>query len=97
MREIFARGFLVSLSNPKTLLFYGAFLPQFVPTHSDPLPQLALLAATFLVVAVALDTCWALAAARLRYALSLRGQMRNHLTGGFYFAAALGLASVRTA
>ena len=95
MRAIFARGFLVSLSNPKTLLFYGAFLPQFVPTHSDPLPQLALLAATFLVVAVALDTCWALAAARLRYALSLRAQLRNRLIGGFYFAAALGLASVR--
>ena len=29
-RSIFLRGFLVSLSNPKTLLFYGAFFPQFV-------------------------------------------------------------------
>src|SRR6516164_3079510 len=29
-REIFARGFLVSLTNPKTLAFYAAFLPQFL-------------------------------------------------------------------
>src|SRR5690348_2839345 len=29
-RLIFARGFLVGLTNPKTLLFYGAFLPQFI-------------------------------------------------------------------
>jgi threonine/homoserine/homoserine lactone efflux protein len=66
-----------------------------VSRHSDPLPQLALLAATFLVFAVALDTCWAFAPARLRHALSLRGQLQNRLIGGFYFAAALRLTSVR--
>ncbi len=94
-RAIFARGFLVSLTNPKTLLFYGAFLPQFIAPGADPGPQLALLAATFLAVAVALDSCWALAAAQLRGALALRGGLRNRLTGGFYLAAAAGLASAR--
>src|SRR3546814_14876798 len=29
-RAVYARGFLVSLANPKILLFYGAFFPQFV-------------------------------------------------------------------
>ena len=58
-------------------------------------PQLVLLSATFLAVAVALDGCWALAAARLRGALALRGTLRNRLTGGFYLAAAAGLASAR--
>jgi threonine/homoserine/homoserine lactone efflux protein len=92
---IVARGFLVSLTNPKTLLFYGAFFPQFVALDADPGRQLALLAATFLAVAVALDGCWALAAARLRGALALRGALRNRLTGGFYLAAAAGLAAAR--
>ena len=94
-RAIFARGFLVSLTNPKTLLFYGAFFPQFVAAGADLGPQLALLSATFLAVAGALDGCWALAAARLRGALALRGTLRNRLTCSFYFAAAAGLASAR--
>ncbi len=94
-RAIFTRGFLVSLTNPKTLLFYGAFFPQFIAPGADTGPQLALLSATFLAVAVALDSCWALAAARLRGALALHGRLRNRLTGGFYFAAAAGLASAR--
>jgi threonine/homoserine/homoserine lactone efflux protein len=94
-RAIVARGFLVSLTNPKTLLFYAAFLPQFVAPGAEPGPQLALLAATFLAVAVTLDGCWALAAARLRGALALRGALRNRLTGGFYLAAAAGLAAAR--
>ena len=34
-RLIFARGFLVGLTNPKTLLFYGAFLPQFITPGPD--------------------------------------------------------------
>lgn len=94
-RAIFARGFLVSLTNPKTLLFYGAFFPQFVAPGADLGPQLALLSATFLTIAVALDGCWALSAARLRGTLAVRGRLRNRLTGGFYFAAAVGLASAR--
>jgi homoserine/homoserine lactone efflux protein len=91
----FRPGFLVSLTNPKTLLFYGAFFPQFVAPGADLGPQLALLSITFLAVAAALDGCWALAADRLRGALALRGTLRNRLTGGFYFAAAAGLASAR--
>src|SRR5438876_3923631 len=64
-RPIFARGFLVGLTNPKTLLFYGAFLPQFItpgPTVSD---QLLLLAVTFLRCAIVLVCDWSLLAARL--------------------------------
>jgi homoserine/homoserine lactone efflux protein len=88
-RMIFARGFPVPLTNPKTLLFYGGFFPQFVALGADPGPRLALLSATFLAVAAAL------AAARLRGAPALRGALRDRLTGGFYIAAAAGLASAQ--
>ncbi len=94
-RAIFLRGFLVSLSNPKTLIFFGAFLPQFVTPGGSVTGQLALLAATFLAVAVLLDCGWALAAGRLRGLLSTSGRLRNRLTGGFYLTAAAGLALTR--
>ncbi len=94
-RRIFARGFLVGLTNPKTLLFYGAFLPQFIvpgPTASD---QLLLLAATFLAIAVVLDGVWALLAARLRALLVAHVRLRNRLTGGLLVGAGVGLALAR--
>ena len=50
-RLIFARGLLVGLTNPKTLLFYGAFFPQFITPGPDAGHQLLLLAVTFLAVA----------------------------------------------
>jgi len=92
---VFTRGVLVSLTNPKTLLFFGAFLPQFVSPDRAALPQLAILAATFLVLAVALDCSWALLAHRARAMLSRRGALRNRLEGGLLMGAGLGLAVAR--
>ncbi len=92
---IFARGFLVSLTNPKTLLFYGAFFPQFLPTAEPDGGQLLLLAATFLALAVVLDSGWALLAGRARYLLARRGRLRNRLSGGLLIGAGLGLAAAR--
>lgn len=94
-RAVFARGFAVSLSNPKTLLFFGAFLPQFVSPAADATRQLAFLAATFLVLAAVLDSLWALFAARFARALATNGRLRNRLTGGALMTAGLGLALAR--
>jgi len=92
MRKIFWRGFLVSLTNPKTLLFYAAFFPQFIDARAPAAAQIALLAATFVALAVVFDGGWALLAARFRGVLAMKGQLRNRLTGGFLTAAAVGLA-----
>lgn len=94
-RKLFSRGFLVSLTNPKTLLFYGAFLPQFVDPKAPVMAQLLLLSATFLVVAVVLDSCWALLAGRFRGFLAVNGRLRNRLTGGLLISAGVGLALAR--
>lgn len=93
-RAIALRGFLVALTNPKTLLFFGAFLPQFVSRDAEPLGQFALLAATFLVLAIGLDAVWALVAGRARAVLA-RGCWRNRVTGGLLLGAGLGLALAR--
>jgi homoserine/homoserine lactone efflux protein len=91
-RAIALRGFLISLTNPKTLLFYGAFFPQFLSPDIPIMPQVVLLSLTFLAIAAALDTGWALLAGRVRGALAIRGRLRNRLSGGFLMCAGIGLA-----
>ncbi len=60
-------GFTVGLTNPKTIVFFVAFLPQFVnePAGHAGL-QLALLGLVFGVMAAGSDSVWALAASRAR-------------------------------
>ena len=80
-RGIFLRGLLVSLTNPKTLFFYGAFFPQFIDAGRDITAQVATLSATFLLLAILLDGGWAVLAGRARKFLAGRGRLRNRLSG----------------
>jgi threonine/homoserine/homoserine lactone efflux protein len=60
-------GVVVGLTNPKTILFFVAFLPQFVDTGAGHVAlQMALLGAVFGTLAVCSDSVWALLAARAR-------------------------------
>jgi homoserine/homoserine lactone efflux protein len=93
--RLYGRGFAVSLANPKTLLFYGAFFPQFISRDAAALPQALVLSATFLVLAMLIDGGWALLAGRARALLTRRGRLRNRLSGGLLIGAALGLALAR--
>ena len=95
VKEIFWRGFLVSSTNPKTLLFYGAFFPQFIVADAPIMPQLVMLSTTFLIVITIIDSGWALLAGSARGFLEMRGKLRNRISGGFLIAAALGLALAR--
>jgi homoserine/homoserine lactone efflux protein len=95
-RRALTRGFLVSLTNPKTLFFYGAFFPQFVAQRAPLGPQLAILCTSFLAVALVMDSGWALLAGRLKGLLAGRGRLRHRLTGGALIAAGIGLAARRT-
>jgi homoserine/homoserine lactone efflux protein len=91
-RAIALHGFLISLTNPKTLLFYGAFFPQFLSRDAPIAPQVIVLSLTFFVIAAGLDSGWALLAGRVRGVLSIRGRLRNRLSGGFLIGAGIGLA-----
>ena len=60
-------GFVVGLTNPKTIVFFVAFLPQFTnPGAGHVGLQVAFLGVLFAVMAVASDSVWALAASRAR-------------------------------
>ncbi|KQT51275.1 transporter [Devosia sp. Leaf420] len=63
-------GFLVLISNPKVLIFLGAFLPQFVDTSRPAFPQVMILGLIFMIVAASTDSVYALLAGRARGVLS---------------------------
>ena len=84
LRRIFRDGFLVALLNPKTAIFFAAFLPQFMdPAASTPLQSIAL-GTVFVVIAVATDTAYVLAASIVA-PLLLR--MRGAASAGRYVTA----------
>ncbi len=74
-RGLFLQALTVALSNPKVLLFLGAFLPQFVDTRGDVGPQLALLAVLFVAVIGTADAIYMLALGRVRGLMS-SGRLR---------------------
>jgi threonine/homoserine/homoserine lactone efflux protein len=66
-REIFFQGVVVAVLNPKTALFFLAFLPQFVDiTKGSPASQLFLLGTIFVSLALVTDSLYALAAGTAR-------------------------------
>jgi threonine/homoserine/homoserine lactone efflux protein len=66
------QGTLVALSNPKMLLFFGAFFPQFIDPARPYGPQIALMGVTSMIVAALSDGTYALLAGTLGRALSKR-------------------------
>jgi threonine/homoserine/homoserine lactone efflux protein len=68
--RVFRDGFVVALFNPKTTLFFAAFLPQFMSGNAVPVVQGVALGALFVFIAAATDTVYALAAGAVGPALS---------------------------
>jgi len=95
LAQIFGHGVLVNLLNPKTALFFLAFLPQFVePARGHATLQIFQLGVLFALMGWCSDSMWALLAGtvaeRIRGSVRLRRTQRN-LSGGALIA--LGLAT----
>jgi threonine/homoserine/homoserine lactone efflux protein len=71
-------GFVVGASNPKSLVFLAALLPQYVqPAAGMAAAQLMLLGALFCVIAIICDSAWVMAASTARGWLGANGQRRR--------------------
>jgi len=81
--RLFANTYLVTALNPKGIVFFVAFLPQFINPAASVAPQLWVLATTFVVLATLNATLYAVFAASAgRVLASPRAQRRFNLAGG---------------
>lgn len=95
-RSWYIGGLLVSLSNPKVLLFLGAFFPQFLDPARPAGTQLAVLAVLFVVTLVLVDLSYTIVVARLRRGLNARyGRLLDGVAGGLLLAGGAVLATLR--
>ncbi|MEL6746889.1 MAG: LysE family translocator [Pseudomonadota bacterium] len=94
---LFWQGFLVILSNPKALVFFGAFIPQFVDPAANVMAQTILFGLIFMAVATVLDSLYALAAGSAGGALTQsRVRLVEKASGSFLIAGGVWLALSRT-
>ena len=82
--ELFRGGLLTALSNPKALLFYGAFLPQFIDPQRSLMLQFVVMAAVFVAVEITVEYGLALMAHRIRPWLQRQGRRFNRTCGGMF-------------
>jgi homoserine/homoserine lactone efflux protein len=90
------QGAIVALSNPKTLLFFGAFFPQFIDPARDQGLQIAIMGVTAMLFAAISDSAYALASSRAGKMLSARRvRLLSRLSGGFLIGGGAWLALSR--
>jgi threonine/homoserine/homoserine lactone efflux protein len=84
--SFYLQGFLIGASNPKAVLFFAAFFPQFLDPSAPMVPQFAILALTFLALEFTVLTLCALGVARLLPLLRSAGPVRwcNRICGGLF-------------
>lgn len=98
-RTVFVQGFLIAITNPKAIIFYIAFLPQFVDSHLSAGPQLLAMIATMIVMALLSDSAYALLAGRARgwFTAPARRRLQNRVTGTLLIGLGCGLLLARRA
>ena len=83
---LFSEGFLSAITNPKAILFFAAFLPQFIDPARSLLTQFAVMAGTFAVVEFLYELGIAHAAQRISPWLRRVGRTFNRACGGIFMA-----------
>jgi len=78
------QGFMSAVSNPKVLLFYGAFLPQFIDPQQPLIYQFVIMAATFGAVEFVVEYLLARLACRIRPWLERSGRGFNRCCGALF-------------
>lgn len=89
--DMFRQGVLTAVSNPKALLFYGAFLPQFIDPGRDLVTQFIVMTTTFVAIECVVEYLLALLAHRIRPWLQRVGKNFNRVCGAMFVAVGVAL------
>jgi threonine/homoserine/homoserine lactone efflux protein len=92
--RLLRQGLLSAISNPKALLFYGAFLPQFIDPGRSLFVQFVVMAGTFAATEFLVEYLLARMAHRAQPWLERTGRRFNKVCGGLF--AAMGIALPNT-
>lgn len=93
--QLFRQGLFSALSNPKVILFFGAFLPQFLDPQRPLWLQFAAMALTFALVEGIVEYILARLAHRIRPWLERSGKGFNRVCGGLFAVMGAALPMVR--
>ena len=96
-KNLLVQGVVITIPNPKSLIFIAAFLPQFIDTTRPLGIQFALIVPTFLIITFTVTSVWALAAGNVSVFLKSRRafQYAMRTAGGLMVMAGMGLALAR--
>ena len=96
-RAMFGHAFLVTALNPKSIVFFVAFLPQFITPGLPLLPQLVIMEVTFLVLATVNAAVFAIVAGRARTLVRSPGILTwvNRVGGSVLVSAGVAALAVR--
>ena len=86
LRTLFSQGLISAISNPKGILFFVAFLPQFVNPRESLFTQFLLMAMTFIVIEFIYEFTVASLADRIKPFLVRAGKNFNRVFGGIFIA-----------
>lgn len=91
-------GFLILWGNPKAFLFFGIFLPQFIATSEPIIPQIAVLGAIWLSIALITDSIYiVLSGGARRAVMNRKSAWLGHISGSMLIGAGLWLATQQKA
>ena len=95
--NLFVQGFVITIPNPKSLIFIAAYLPQFIDAARPLGLQFSLIVPSFLVITFTVTSLWALVAGEVSRFLHRKGAFKPILrtAGGMMIIAGTGLALAR--
>ncbi|UTT61685.1 LysE family translocator [Microcella humidisoli] len=82
--SLFQQGLLAAVTNPKGILFFVAFLPQFIDPQRDLGVQFIIMASTFIVIEIVFELVVAALSQSLQPLLARAGRWFNRATGGLF-------------
>lgn len=93
--QLLAQGLGVSMTNPKSILFFSALFPQFIVPNTSLFTQYLLLTTTFAVCALISHACYVMFISLIRNHLVSRAKLFNRIIGGTFIALGLSLLKTR--